>query len=254
MPKITILVEGYVRDNGQSVQSTVTLVQDEGKNIIADPGMTKDPNAIAVALQAQSLGPEDIDTVFITHHHPDHTRFMGLFPGAKVVDHWAIYDHDQWLDIEDGYQITPDVKVMHTPGHTSEDATLLVSNVTNVPDKNPCTVAICHLWWFEGKDDDPVAESMEQLGESRKKIQAIADFVVPGHGAVFAHKEDRWWPALLGGLLGVVRQNPGIRPRELNKLLGREHSANYRKKLIDRGLVTKRRDGAAVRYYAKTPL
>ena len=75
---------------------------------------------------------------------------------------------------------------MQTPGHTSEDATLIIEHVTNIPDKNPCTVAICHLWWFEGKDDDPTAEDVTLLRESRKKVLALADFIVPGHGAMFA--------------------------------------------------------------------
>lgn len=45
MAKISILVEGYVRDEGETVQGTVTLVQDNDHNIIVDPGMTHDPRA-----------------------------------------------------------------------------------------------------------------------------------------------------------------------------------------------------------------
>lgn len=185
MAKVNILVEGYVKDDGQTVQSTVTLVQDNDHNIIVDPGMTHDPRAIANALKTRNLQPDDVDTIFITHHHPDHTRYMGLFLGARVYDYASIYASDKWLDSGDGHAITPDVKIMHTPGHTIEDATLVITNVTNVPGKNPCAIAICHLWWFEGKDDDPTAEDMTQLRESRKKVLAVADFIVPGHGKMF---------------------------------------------------------------------
>lgn len=185
MPKVTVLVEGYVRDEGETVQATVTLVQDNNHNIIVDPGMTYDPRAITDAIQEHGLKPDDIDTVFVTHHHPDHTRYMGLFQDARVYDYSSIYASNRWLDIDNGHAITPDVKIMKTPGHTGEDATLMVSNVTNIPGKSPCTVAICHLWWFEGKDDDPTAENMEQLRESRKKVKAIADYVIPGHGGMF---------------------------------------------------------------------
>lgn len=185
MAKLYVLVEGYVKDEGETVQGTVTLVQDNNHNIIIDPGMTHDPRAIAIALKEHGLQPGDIDTVFITHHHPDHTRYMGLFMGARVYDYASVYASDKWLDSGDGHAITPDVKIIHTPGHTSEDATLIVSNVTNVSEKNPCTVAICHLWWFEGKDDDPTAEDMEQLHESRKKVLSVAHYIVPGHGGIF---------------------------------------------------------------------
>jgi len=186
MAEVTVLIEGYVKDEGETVQATVTLVQDNSHNIIVDPGMTQDPLAIVKALQQRGLQPDDIDTVFVTHHHPDHTRYMGLFVGARVYDFASIYASDKWLDSGDGHQITSNVTIMYTPGHTSEDATIIVSNVTNISDKNPCTVAICHLWWYEGKDDDPTAENMAQLRESRQKILALADYIIPGHGSMFA--------------------------------------------------------------------
>lgn len=185
MAKVFVLVEGYVKDAGETVQSTITLIQDNGRNIIVDPGMTRDPRAITDALKKHGLQPGNIDTIFITHHHPDHTRYMGLFQGARLYDYASIYASDKWLDSGDGHAITPNVKIMHTPGHTSEDATLVVSDVLNMPEKNPCTVAICHLWWFKGKDDDPTAENMEKLRTSRKKVTAIADYIVPGHGGMF---------------------------------------------------------------------
>jgi len=186
MSKVKILVKGYVKDNGETVQATVTLVQDNGHNIIVDPGMTHDPRAITTALEAEGLAIDDIDTIFITHHHPDHTRYMGLFQGARVYDYNSIYASDKWLDGGDGHAITPNVKIMHTPGHTSQDATLVVTNVTDLPGKNTCTVAICHLWWFKDKHDDPTAENTEQLLKSRKKVLALADFIIPGHGDMFA--------------------------------------------------------------------
>jgi len=189
MSKVTILLEGYVRGDGETVQATVTLVQDNGHNIIVDPGMTHDPRAITDALSKHDLRPDGIDTIFITHHHPDHTRYMGLFQGARLYDYASMYASDKWLDSGDGYAITSDVKIMHTPGHTSEDATLIITNVTNIPEKSPCTVAICHLWWCEDKDDDPTAENMEQLRESRKKVIAAADYIIPGHGGMFAVKD-----------------------------------------------------------------
>jgi len=50
-------------------------------------------------------------------------------------------------------------------------------------------------------------------------------------------------------ILSVIRKKPGVRPSELNRLLGREHSASLRSTLIKRGLVRKETKGVAVHYY-----
>jgi len=56
---------------------------------------------------------------------------------------------------------------------------------------------------------------------------------------------------MLREMLSLIRKNPGIRPRELNHLLNRKHSASLRGTLIKQGLVRKERKGAAVCYYPK---
>lgn len=185
MARVFILVEGYVKDEGGSVQATVTLVQDGNTNIIVDPGMTRDPGAISKTLSKHNLKPDSIEYVFTTHHHPDHTRHMGLFPKAKVIDFWALYDKDQWIDTGGEYQLTPNARVIPTPGHTEEDATLLVTNVTNVKTNKDVTVAICHLWWHKNKKDDPLAWNKSKLYSSRSKVIKLADYIIPGHGVMF---------------------------------------------------------------------
>lgn len=47
----------------------------------------------------------------------------------------------------------------------------------------------------------------------------------------------------------AVKENPGIRAMELGKKVNLDHSWNYRKILIKKGLIRKEKDGAAVRYY-----
>jgi len=183
---VFILVEGYVKDGGETVQSTVTLIQDGETNLIVDPGMTKDPFAIVNALTEHKLTPDDISFVIITHHHPDHTRHMGLFPKATLIDYSAKYEQDKWYDLPTGdYQITPHVKTMRTPGHTKEDITVLVSEVHTIEPNKLVTVGICHLWWYEGKEDDPTAQDMIALRESRKKVLGLIDYLIPGHGNFF---------------------------------------------------------------------
>ena len=53
----------------------------------------------------------------------------------------------------------------------------------------------------------------------------------------------------LAKMLSLIKKNPGIRPRELNRRLNRKHSASLRDILIRRGFVRKERKGTAVYYY-----
>ena len=52
---------------------------------------------------------------------------IALFPKAEVVDFWARYRDDLWLDHDgDGYRLAPQTQLWLTPGHTEEDMTLIV--------------------------------------------------------------------------------------------------------------------------------
>ncbi|MBI4038124.1 hypothetical protein HY387_00515 [Candidatus Daviesbacteria bacterium] len=54
---------------------------------------------------------------------------------------------------------------------------------------------------------------------------------------------------LLVKMLSIIKENPGIRPSKLNKLLNIPHTASLRNTLIKRGFIRKERKGAAVYYY-----
>lgn len=72
----------------------VWLIQGEGRNIMVDTGFTaeraaKRGRAIdrcpSEGLKAFGLGPEDIDTVILTHLHYDHAGNIPLFPNAEII-------------------------------------------------------------------------------------------------------------------------------------------------------------------------
>ena len=174
-----VLHEGYVDDRG--VTSSVTLVEDGAARIVVDPGMVADREDILAPLRARGLTPEDVTHVFLTHHHPDHAVNTALFLSADVVDSWATYRGAEWIDHEgDGHRLAPHVTLLLTPGHTAEDATLLAETDDGV-------VACTHLWWRADRtpEVDPRAEDQAALEASRARVLAVADIVVPGHGAAF---------------------------------------------------------------------
>ena len=98
--------------------------------------------------------------VFLSHHHPDHTVNIALFPNAEVVDFWARYRDDLWLDHDgDGYRLSPKAQLWLTPGHTEEDATLIV-------EADDATYALTHLWWHEDR-----TPAIDPLGADQAAIE-----------------------------------------------------------------------------------
>ena len=119
---VHLLHAGYADDR---VGSSVTLIRDGDALIVADPGMVASRSRILDPLAALDVSPEAVTHVFISHHHPDHTVNIALFPNAEVVDFWARYRDDLWLDHDgDGYRLSPNAELWLTPGHTNEDASL----------------------------------------------------------------------------------------------------------------------------------
>src|ERR1700756_1464503 len=84
--------------DGDHVTSSVSLIFDGDARLIVDPGMVPDRLQLVEDLARLGVAPERVTPVLFTHHHPDHTLNAALFPNADVVDAWATYRGDLWLD------------------------------------------------------------------------------------------------------------------------------------------------------------
>jgi glyoxylase-like metal-dependent hydrolase (beta-lactamase superfamily II) len=181
MTSVHLIHPGYVRDGGSRVGSSITLIRDGDALIVADPGLVANRGLILDPLTALGVVAEAVTHVFLSHHHPDHTVNIALFPNAEVVDFWARYRDDQWLDHGgDGWRMTPGTQLWLTPGHSEEDATLVVEADDGV-------YALTHLWWFPDRTPaiDPLAPDQDLLDFHRKRVLEAADIVIPGHGEAF---------------------------------------------------------------------
>jgi glyoxylase-like metal-dependent hydrolase (beta-lactamase superfamily II) len=173
-----VLHAGYATDR---VGSSITLVHDSDALIVADPGMVAKRSLILDPLAALGVSADDVTHVFLSHHHPDHTVNIALFPNAEVVDFWARYRDDLWLDHDgDGYRLSPKAQLWLTPGHTEEDATLVV-------EADDATYALTHLWWHTDRtpEIDPLGADQDAIERGRARVLAAADIVIPGHGGAF---------------------------------------------------------------------
>lgn len=184
-----MLTDGYARDadEGSRVGSTVGLARDGDVLAVIDPGMVVARSAILLPLAALGVRPESVTDVVLSHHHPDHTMNVALFPNARVHDHWAWYRDDLWVDRPaEGFALAPGIRLIATPGHTKQDVTTLVETEEGV-------VAFTHLWWssagpveVDGQMD--LTDDVAAVHANRQRVLSIPGLVriVPGHGPAFA--------------------------------------------------------------------
>jgi glyoxylase-like metal-dependent hydrolase (beta-lactamase superfamily II) len=181
MATVHLLHPGYIREDGTRVGSSISLVRDGDALIVVDPGMVASRAHILDPLAALGVSAEAVTHIFLSHHHPDHTMNVALFPNAEVIDFWARYRDDLWLDHGgDGWNMAPHAQLWLTPGHSEEDASLIV-------DAEDGVYAMTHLWWRSDRTPvvDPVASDDEMLKFHRERVLAAADIVIPGHGEAF---------------------------------------------------------------------
>ena len=184
MTSVHLLHAGYT---GERTASSIALVRDGEALIVVDPGMVRSRSLILDPLTALGVDAEAVTHVFLSHHHPDHTMNVALFPNAEVVDFWARYKDDLWLDMPgDGYRLSPKAQLWLTPGHTAEDASLIVEADDGV-------YAMTHLWWHADRtpEVDPFADDQAAIMAGRARILEVTDIVIPGHGGSFRVDRDR---------------------------------------------------------------
>ena len=178
--RVDILLEGSLTSTGGGVASSCTLIREGDRAIVVDPGMAPSASSILDPLAALGVGPEGVTDVVLSHHHPDHTIYAGLFPKAAIHDHWAVYRGTDWEDSEcDGRALSPSVVLARTPGHTAEDLATVIGT--------PGGVVVCTHSWFNSETtvDDETPEDHDALHASRASILEVASLIIPGHGPAF---------------------------------------------------------------------
>jgi glyoxylase-like metal-dependent hydrolase (beta-lactamase superfamily II) len=141
---------GHPGDTSQSAVATVYVwyIEGAGEKILVDTGLDVERipesasppftlQTIESGLNSVGLGVDDIDTVILTHLHFDHVGFASRFSKARMIVQkreleFARNPHPLWQDlyppelldnlkfevIEGDFQVTEDVNILFTPGHS----------------------------------------------------------------------------------------------------------------------------------------
>ncbi len=187
MAEVKILIEGFTsadtaEGGEEKICPTITLVRDKNIIIVVDPGILESQQLLVDALSQEGLKVSDVNYVFITHSHLDHYRNIGMFVEAKTIEYYGIWDKGTAEDWSE--QFSEDITIIKTPGHNYDGLSLLVKTEKGI------VAVIGDVFWKEsGLLIDEYASDQKQLEKSRKKVLEIADYIIPGHGPMFAVKK-----------------------------------------------------------------
>lgn len=183
MAEVKILREGYFKWDKDKLFSdcTITLIKGE-KTIIVDTGGRDTDKDLLDALKRENLKPDDISIVINTHNHPDHVWNNFLFKNASIIEAGVSYTSKKCFKESEKLTISKDVELIHTPGHTPEDYTVLVKT------KDGLIAVVGDLIMNEKtlKTGDTYFSSDSNLQkENQIKTLKRVKYIIPGHGPMF---------------------------------------------------------------------
>lgn len=185
--------------------STVALLEAGGRKILYDTGGYTSRAGLRAALKARGLEPKDIDVVFLSHLHFDHTHNVNMFEHAKILvsnTEWdyakkphpdddfmpfGIHAYLETLDLEfyegEG-ELEPGLSFFPAPGHTpglhsltfeSEDRGTIVIAGDAIKYPKEAMLRQCDMAF------DTIESGTATIG----KILDMGDVIVPGHFVEF---------------------------------------------------------------------
>ncbi len=206
MPLVDVLIQGVpIRtDLGSFGLCTIPLIED-GTRILLDTGHYGTRRTLLEALKQRSLEPRDIDIVVLSHSNWDHVLNIDLFSNSRVLIHedelnyamnpksddWAtptfFRDLIRGMDfkpISGEIELTKNVRIIETIGHTIGHVSLLVSK-----DKKTLLFAqdaLPSARSYYRELPDYVFYSEEEARKSILKIKGLnPDIIYPGHDRPF---------------------------------------------------------------------
>lgn len=188
---IKVLFEGSHEDHWfegyyeiYPLTSSVTLIQQNGVNVLIDAGSAAFKDTLFEKLRENSLKPEDIQYICNTHFHLDHTsndiffKNAEIFVGRSKLDYKTgkatIYNDVSLMRYPCG------IKMLSTAGHTTDHVSYFYEE-NGV--KYICAGDAVREEFIKQKII-PRVHAREKYLETLKMIFENADVIIPGHGSV----------------------------------------------------------------------
>lgn len=206
MPSISVLQHGSTVWADQGVIGFCSVILIEGENrILVDVGHVGRRMGLEAALQEHGLAPDDIDIAIMSHAHWDHNQNFDLFHQAPLLLHewerkyayrphrndWAtpawtgamIETHPSLIEVDEGYEVEPGIRIMHTPGHSPGSITVMVETDDGL---SAVTGDVLHSSNVALTRRNPrVFWNEKEATRSIDRILAQADIIYPGHDRPF---------------------------------------------------------------------
>ncbi|NXV97615.1 MBLC1 protein, partial [Calonectris borealis] len=188
---LRVLQEGFSRpqpDGTLWADGSVTLVRGGPLTLLVDTGGPWDRWRLPQLLGEQGLSPGDVTHVVCTHGHSDHVGNLNLFPRATLAVGWDLSRGDgRYLPQrpEEGRPLVlhpGHLEVTATPGHTLNHVSLVVRGTSLG------TVVVAGDLFEKEEDEEEWrrwSEEPRKQERSRRRVMAMADVIVPGHGPPF---------------------------------------------------------------------
>ncbi|NXS06996.1 MBLC1 protein, partial [Neodrepanis coruscans] len=167
---------------------TITLISGGPITALVDTGGPWDRPLLPKLLGAHGVSPGDVTHVVVTHGHSDHAGNINLFPGATLLVGLDLSRGEGVYlphGLDKGVPLVLDsrgVEVVATPGHTRGHVSLVVAGT-----ELGTVVVAGDVFEREGDEGEwgALSEDPRQQERSRRKVVALADVIVPGHGPPF---------------------------------------------------------------------
>ncbi|NXI89872.1 MBLC1 protein, partial [Psophia crepitans] len=188
---LRVLQEGYScpqPDGTLHADGSVTLVRGGPVTALVDTGGPWARQRLLDLLADQGVSPSDVTHVVCTHGHSDHVGNINLFPAATLVVGFDL-SRGEGCYLPHGlaqgrpYVLDPGrLEVTPTPGHTLSHISLVVR------DTSLGTVVVAGDLFEKEEDEEEwrtLSEDPAKQERSRRRVLAVADVIVPGHGPPF---------------------------------------------------------------------